>query len=150
MFLGVVQKLSLHFRFLFAVFPLFCQSRMCIRSFQNRGKTAQNNSRTVVLIFERFLSIKKPLAEFWKRRGGRLNEAQSEACNAKLHKGRGRCRQRFFQKDGKRRAFSWSISESCSCLHFSDIVFFRPVEFESLQVDQTHGQLIERVFDSVV
>ena len=68
--LGVVQKLSLHFRFLLAAFPLFCQSRMCIRSFQNRGKAAQNNSRTVVLIFERLLrgKIKKSKMGFVKSR----------------------------------------------------------------------------------
>ena len=39
-----------------AAFLLFCQSSMGIRSFQNRRKTAQNNSRTVALIFEQLLS----------------------------------------------------------------------------------------------
>ena len=48
----LLKKLSLHFRFLLAAFLLLCQSRMCIRDFQDRRKTAQNNSRAVALIFE--------------------------------------------------------------------------------------------------
>ena len=63
--LGVVKKLSLHFRFLLAAFPLACQSRMRIRSFQDRGKTAQNNSGTVALIFERLLTRKLNLTELF-------------------------------------------------------------------------------------